>query len=533
MNALNKHLILAAASQDLASFVIAFWPVAFGSVELIWTKPMSIICWAYDQMVDGNVVGNSLAINVPPRCTKSIITNVMLPAYVWLRKPSDSFLCIGTTPSLVSRDSVHCRAILESPQYAYLYKHFASKLYGVPDKLEFKGDVNLKTMYSNTEGGTRLARSINQTITGENADWILMDDLVDTNEMGGNMEQINTMLEDVRFKYDNTIRKRASNPRYTRQVCIAQKLASKDPPGFLTVDYDFNLISLPQEFMKDHPRLSELDWREEDGELLMPERFGPEQVAVSKLNEHTWRTQEQQLDGVLAGDLFPGDNWQMYFQAPLSFLRGENKQKGDIFFGVYDTANTTNARSKYTAFGFFLLRGTNIMFIDGIRIKVDLNGLLELDDEFVKKYPELSFIVVENTQSGKSLCDLRNNEAFYIRVNPQSESKEERAQFTKRRYIHKKLWLPAGHILTDVIKTEHKGFPGETSYNDLVDVFSHGCKHVELVLKVPLHGEERNPDQPPPLTLLDVLAQKAVASRRDSVSNTVNSFLRGAKASRF
>lgn len=484
----TKMILWASSVNDLASFVITFWPVIKGSTPLYWNHVMDIICYAYGQLREGNVVNNDLVLNVPPRNTKSILTNIMLVCYVWLKYPHLDFLCCCSVPSIGLRDATLCRDLLQSDLYKDLFKEIATPLFGHEDKNGFflKEGSNQKVSYTNNYSGTRLVKSVEQTMIGNNADWILMDDLVDPSVILGTMEQMTANLEYVKSVYEGTIRKRRNNPKTSVQICIAQKLGIGDPPYFLVNDYGFNQIVLPQEFMPDHPRLSELDWRSEEGELLDENRFPREEIEISKKNVQVYKTQELQLDAVTNGEMFPEGDWVEYDEHPTDFIRGPKAADTTYIFAVYDTANTTSTKSKYTAAGVFALSLNRLLVIDFFRAKIDLNGLIELDDEINRRYPELNKIVVENVNSGESLCTLRGNDSFYHRVNPHGMSKVERAQFTKRRHMRRLLWLPRRHLLTNSIKAEHSAFPGLSSINDMVDVISHACKYLELELKVEL-----------------------------------------------
>jgi phage terminase large subunit-like protein len=518
----TKLILWAASVNDLASFVITFWPVIKGSTPLYWNHVMDIICYAYGQLREGNVVNNDVVLNVPPRNTKSIITNIMLVAYVWLKYPHLDFLCCCSVPSIGLRDATACRDILQSESYKNLFKEIATPLFGHEEKDGFilKEGSNQKVSYTNNYSGTRLVRAVEQTMIGNNADWILMDDLVDPSVILGTTEQMTANLEYVKSVYEGTIRKRRNNPRTAVQICIAQKLGIGDPPYFLVNDYGFNQIVLPQEYMPEHPRLSELDWRTIEGELLDENRFPREEVEISKKNVQVYKTQELQLDSITTGEMFPLTDWVEYDEHPTDFIRGPQAKDTSFVFAVYDTANTTTAKSKYTAAMVFALYMHRLVVIDIFRAKIDLNGLIELDDEINRRYPELNKIVVENVNSGESLCTLRANDSFYHRVNPHGMSKVERAQFTKRRHMRNLIWVPKRHLLTNQLKTEHSSFPSMSSINDMVDVMSHACKYLELEKRIELVTNSHMPTVK--TTYLEqMIAQAGGTFKRDSAVDRV------------
>ena len=75
-----------------------------------------------------------LLVNIPPGCSKSLITSVFWPAWRWTRNPALRFVFASYSQGLSIRDAVRTRNLVESPWY--------QDRWGA--KVRFAGDQNQK-----------------------------------------------------------------------------------------------------------------------------------------------------------------------------------------------------------------------------------------------------------------------------------------------------------------------------------------------------------------------------------------------------
>lgn len=489
----QKRILLLSSATSSAAMCLYFWPKVMGA-PLFWSPIMDTLFWSFDQLLSGNAYVRKVVYNVPPRYTKSFSVSVILPLRIWAQFPESNLLCVGPLPNLVSRDAKMTRSILRSPDYMYMIREAASKIYDVNPDFHLMKDSNNIFSYSNNSNGARVSGSLKQNLVGQNADWLIMDDLVPTSIVHKTEEQIAEELEDTKVIYDSTLRKRLANPLHSFQVYAAQKVHNDDPSGFLVREEGFDCIVLPQVFDSKHPRKSERDWREIDGELLCEERFDQAWVDKNKEKPVIYATQDQQLDiQTVVGNKFSLDCWVEYDEDPIEHLRGRYATPGDILIASYDTAKAKKAKSKYTAVVTAILRGHDIIIIDLDRIRMDTSELIDYDNNHVKKYPELFRVLVENASSGAALLDFRKGYSLYFGVNPQGTSKVGRADFTKSRTDRRKIWLPRRNRFTNYFKSEHAAFPSESEFNDFVDATSQICQHAEkeLGIQIAAYEEEK------------------------------------------
>src|SRR5574343_176385 len=94
-----------AAERSFAEFCRQAWEVVEPSRPLMWGWHLQAKCdhlqavynFTVPPEVDSKAkeeIGiQSLIVNEPPRCSKSLFTSVLFPAWVWVRWPGARFLC--------------------------------------------------------------------------------------------------------------------------------------------------------------------------------------------------------------------------------------------------------------------------------------------------------------------------------------------------------------------------------------------------------------------------------------------------------
>jgi hypothetical protein len=67
-----------------------------------------------EALLKGKLGRRNLLITVPPGFMKSSIVSVMAPAWRWINRPSWRAIFASGNPGVAVRDSLKCRAILDS-----------------------------------------------------------------------------------------------------------------------------------------------------------------------------------------------------------------------------------------------------------------------------------------------------------------------------------------------------------------------------------------------------------------------------------
>ncbi len=106
-----------------------------------------------------------LLITIQFRCMKSTLISVMFPAWAWLSRPQERFLCSSYSHNLSIRDNKQCRHVVKSR----LYQRRWGKRFSLVE------DQNTKDKFQNTLGGYRMATHTRGS-TGEGGSILIVDD---------------------------------------------------------------------------------------------------------------------------------------------------------------------------------------------------------------------------------------------------------------------------------------------------------------------------------------------------------------------
>jgi predicted phage terminase large subunit-like protein len=319
--AINKYL----AEQDFSEFCRQAWPHVEPGRNLVWGWHLQAKCdhlqavYAFtvppeiDPIAKNQIGIQSLIINEPPRCSKSLFTSVLFPAWVWTRWPGARFLCITYAEDLAERDALKCRQLLESDWYQSRW----------PGRT-INSDQSAKKRYNiGSHGGFRVSTTILGMATGEGGDFRIIDDPHNVKKALSDTErkQANTF-------FDLTLPTRVVDPERSSTIICMQRLHQDDLTGHaLSGGNPWDILCLPMEYeaRKGNQCSTALDFidpRSEDGELLHPERWTRKAVEKAKndlrmeLGDFGVDSQFQQQPTPLGGGMFKPDNLVMVNEWP-------------------------------------------------------------------------------------------------------------------------------------------------------------------------------------------------------------------------
>lgn len=250
------------AERSLIEFIRQAWPIV-ESAPFIDNWHISAICEHLEAVTRGQIP--KLLINVPPGCSKSLLTSVFWPMWEWTTNPSIRWFFASYDQRLSTRDSVKCRALLESHWYQSLW----GNLYRLTD------DQNQKTYYETDKGGWRLATSVGGHGTGQHPDRIVVDDPHNVRTAESVAER-----QAVLDWWDLTMPTRGVS-RNARRVIIMQRLHQEDLAGHVLEQGGWEHICLCMRHERGRMKATSLGWvdpRKVDGELLSSRQFSETQV---------------------------------------------------------------------------------------------------------------------------------------------------------------------------------------------------------------------------------------------------------------
>lgn len=481
--------------------------------------PIEAIAEHLQAVVDGDLT--RLIINIPPRMGKSSITSVAFPAWTWAQGhdsptsgPGVQFLHASYAQQLSLRDSVKCRRLIESPWYRERWG----------ERFKLTGDQNTKTRFDNSRGGSRLSTSVGSALTGEGGSIIVVDDPNAAQEAFSE-----ATIEATIEWWDGALSTRLNDPKTGAFVVIQQRLSEEDLTGhILSKDVgDWCHLMLPMRYEKDRSFVNTLGWedpREEEGELLWPERMGEKEVALLERQLGPWGAagQLQQRPEPKGGGILKREWWTLWDQ--------ENFPPVDYILASLDTAMTAKTENDYSAmtiWGIFTggeqkAVATRVTGRDGLinfveerkyteehprailmhawQERLEFHDLIKKIAESMKQY-KVDKLLVENKASGPNIIqELRRvyNHLPFV-VEPIDVNRTAHISADKVSRAHAVVPLFAGGLVyapdrswADMVITQCSVFP-RAKHDDLVDTVTMALQYMRKTGLI-VRGEEWTAD---------------------------------------
>jgi predicted phage terminase large subunit-like protein len=303
--------------RSLADFFRYSWHVLEPATPLVWNWHLQAIADHVQALLEGRIPKNNLAINVPPGSSKSRIVSVCTTPWRWIEKPEWRAIYTSANPRNVFRDSTYARRVIESDWYQGMFR---------PD-WKFSDDQNTKSLFRNTKTGFRQAIGSGGAVTGDRANALFLDDMIDATQA-----ESKAAREAFVVFYDQGFASRVSDAATSTRCMIAQRLHDSDPVGHVLKSGDWESLIIRQEYEleREKPRdnnspmvppkptaIGWLDPRTKTGELMDPTRFGPVYIDGEKrrLGTRGYAAQHQQRPAPADGAILKRD-WFQWYKTP-------------------------------------------------------------------------------------------------------------------------------------------------------------------------------------------------------------------------
>lgn len=287
-----------------------------------------------------------LLVNIPPRHAKTLLVGVAWPAWTWIQRsdpefpltgPQVKFLCLSYGDQLSIDTATTARRLVQSAWFQERWGH----------RVRLASDQEAKSKFDTTAGGSRISASFGGSVLGRGGDIRIIDDPHKVSEV-----ESESVRRGVIQTYDETIKSRVTDPKHTAEVIIMHRVHEDDLAGHIITGKDeFVHLMLPAEFdpaRKCSTVLGFEDPRQEDGELLWGDKWGPEELAPFKRVPYLWAGQYQQLPTPRGGGIIKDEWWQLW--------PSEAYPQCELIVGSLDTAYTEkkeNDASALTVWGLF------------------------------------------------------------------------------------------------------------------------------------------------------------------------------------
>ena len=223
-------------------FFIAFWGEMSGD-ELVESPHIKYLCDKIQRLampvINGEFSMKTLIISIMPGASKSTIVTIALTAWVWLRAPWLASTNVSYSARLSERHAKKARLITDSEKWHVLFDNIFKVLHGKSFKITTQNQFEMINNFK----GERFNTSVDGTITGMHADFVLKDDMQDPKKAKSDTERVHVNEWD-----QETLTSRHKNADCYLDIIIAQRLHAEDLTGHtLNKDMDIELIQLPAE----------------------------------------------------------------------------------------------------------------------------------------------------------------------------------------------------------------------------------------------------------------------------------------------
>ena len=223
-------------------FFKTFWPEMSGD-KFIDAPHIKYLCDTIQfhamRVVRRELCMETLIINVPPGSSKSTIATIAFPMWIWLHSPNLTSTNVSYSARLSERHAKKARAITASEKWHLLFDNIFILKHGKPLEITTENQNSIENNFK----GERFNTSVDGTITGMHADFIIKDDMQDPKQA-----KSDTMRDHANEWDEETLTHRHKDASCFLDIIIAQRLHENDLTGYtLNKPISTTLVSLPAE----------------------------------------------------------------------------------------------------------------------------------------------------------------------------------------------------------------------------------------------------------------------------------------------
>ncbi|MCA9310867.1 MAG: hypothetical protein KDA21_06655, partial [Phycisphaerales bacterium] len=321
-----------------------------------------------------------LLINMPPRSGKSIATSVVFVALALGINPKLRFLCASYSKELAIVFANQTRQIMNTAWYKRAFPN---------TRISRK---NTETEFTTTAGGGRVTTSMGATLTGRGADFIILDD-------PHNAEDVHspTLRDRAERWFKEGLLTRLNQKKTGVVIVVAQRLHEDDLCGRLIEDGGWTKLILPAVATE-----TEIHWighrkrhRRRAGEVLQPNREPQETLDRERetLGSARFEAMYQQSPVPAGGNMIKADSLRYYVNPP--FVEGFVLQS-------WDCASSLEEERSYSVCTTWKVVG-NYFLLDLFRQRVEFPALLRHAKRLAELYRP-NVVRIERAASGIPLA---------------------------------------------------------------------------------------------------------------------------------
>lgn len=428
--------------RSLYEFLKEFWSIV-ESDSFIDNWHLRAICEHLEDVASGKII--RLAINIPPKCSKSTICSVFYPVWRWINTPQRRFFTGSHTASLAIRDSVKSRALILSPKFQEWFGGCFTLVH----------DQNQKQYYKNTALGARTIFSVEGGVTGSAVDEIIIDDPIDAQKAFSR-----TIIDSTNAWYSNALVSRLNSQKTGAIILVMQRLHQNDLTAHVTKNTDFVHLCLPMRFEEETSceTYRFKDPRKKESEILSPQ-FDEESLSRFErdLGSYGVASQLQQHPSPLGGAIIKRDWIRTYRELPIV----------KRYSWSWDTAIKVGEENDFSAGSYWAECENGYYLVDLWCEKVEYSELKKQIVMLNSAYPAAEILVEDKASGQQVIQDLRKTNLPIIGVVPKG-AKEERLRLVSPIFEAGKVFIPESASYSAEFMDNLCNFPHHT-HDDIAD----------------------------------------------------------------
>lgn len=341
---------------------------------------------------------------------------------------------------------------------------------------------NRQLEWQTSAGGYRLATSIEGSVLGRGADFIILDDPNKGQEIYSKVSR-----EKVRNAYDHTISTRLNHPKESAIVCVMQRLHDDDLAGHLRGQEDWDEVVIPATAIADEEweiGFGEVHIRKK-GELIQPSRMGQTELDTRRriMGQTAFSAQYQQQpvpdDGIVIRK-----SWLRYYE--------DRAETYEVVLVSWDTASTLSENADWSVGTVWGLTDAELHLLHVERVQLEAPELITRIEHLHRQFAA-HITLIEDADLGRGLAQHLNRASSFCgpRLIKPRIDKIARMQARSVMFETGKVYLPREASWLSVYVDELLGFPNRL-HDDQVDSTSQALDWFQLRQGESLHPERRD-----------------------------------------
>lgn len=440
---IQRALFIKKCQDDFYFFTKEAWK--YVEVEEYYDNwHIEAVCRHLESVEKGDVL--ELCIMLPPGHMKSLLTAVLFPVWVWLKRPYTRWIFATYSGEFSLRDAGKRLKLIRSDWYR--------------EMCDFGITRDAVGRVENKQGGFFLATSTGGIGTGERAHYCVNDDLLRMNDADS------PAYRQEAITHMEAMGNRGVSQDGYRQITAAQRLDPEDPIGWALAQGWF-YFSLPV----DQPGKSTVfpDWVDprKEGDILFPARFGLEYLEKQRrsLGSRKYEGQYRQNPTIPEGNIIKR-SWIKYYQMlPETF---------DIIIQSWDCAVKDKDTSDFVAGHVWGKAGGRYYLIGRIHKQLGFDNTMKAVRYLSSHFPKALKKIIEDKANGSPAGEMLKKEMSGIILRNPKGSKIERIKACEPLFEAGDVFFPHPSINSSLWDITDMYFPDNTgtnnpTINDLID----------------------------------------------------------------